>query len=90
MTTLEFIRRNKNLSQTELGELIGYSGGYISGIEKTWHRPSEKFMKACSQFFSIPAKELFREVKELKLKHHLKELKDNGKSRSRTTKRRKR
>ncbi|AZR72490.1 hypothetical protein BBF96_03295 [Anoxybacter fermentans] len=51
-------RLKKGLSQDELGELMGYTGSYISQIENQKKTPSMKFLQKFSEVSKIPIEEL--------------------------------
>lgn len=53
------IRREKKIKQIELAEALDVSPSYLCKIEKASQEPTEKLMKACSEFFGVPEKEIF-------------------------------
>lgn len=59
MLNLELQRRLRGLSQGEFAERVGVSSRYVSGVERGWLRPSERFRRSCSFFFGLPEEVLF-------------------------------
>lgn len=59
MGRLEYERRMRGMTTTELGKAIGYSVTMISRIERGHQKSYPKFRRKCAEFFGIPEKELF-------------------------------
>jgi transcriptional regulator with XRE-family HTH domain len=47
-------RRLRGWSQVALGEKIGYSGSFISDVERCWRSPTLDFAKACDRGMNLP------------------------------------
>jgi len=58
MTKVEFLRRQKGLSQTQLGFAIGINPNLISQIERGWRRPYPKLLQALATYFGVSVEEI--------------------------------
>ena len=68
-----FIRREKKIKQRDLAAALGVSPSYLCKIEKTVQEPTDKFVKACSEYLGVSENELFSEPhKKMKDKHQFK------------------
>jgi transcriptional regulator with XRE-family HTH domain len=47
-------RHAKGWTQVELGEKLGYSGSFVSDVERADRSPSEDFAKRCDDTFGLP------------------------------------
>ncbi len=53
-TYIRIYRENKNLTQKQLGELVGVSKAYICDIEKNRRSVSKELAKHFAEIFSVP------------------------------------
>lgn len=53
-TYIRIYRENKNLTQKQLGELVGVSKAYICDIEKNRRSVSKQLAKHFADIFSVP------------------------------------
>lgn len=60
--TIRALRKSKNLSQSELGEKLGYSARTISDWEHGNTEPNITAIKAIVKFFDITYNEFFDEI----------------------------
>lgn len=59
------IRKQNNLTQVKLADLIGYNEGTISNIENSSYQTfSLEFLYVISKTLDIPMEEFFKEIKE--------------------------
>jgi len=58
MTKVEFLRRQKGLSQTQLGFAIGINPNLISQIERGWRKPYPKLLQSLAAYFGVPIEEI--------------------------------
>ena len=56
------LRKNKNLSQAELGKNLGFSARTISDSESGNTEPNISTIKALVKFFDISYEEFFEEI----------------------------
>jgi transcriptional regulator with XRE-family HTH domain len=56
---LQYLRKQKNITQEQLAEAIGVSVDLISNIERGVNAPSFKTIEKLSEALNIPPKELF-------------------------------
>lgn len=61
MNLLYYARRKKNVKQYTMAKDLGVSPSYLSKIETGAQAPTEKFKKSCSDYLSLPIKQLFDE-----------------------------
>ncbi|WP_052210495.1 helix-turn-helix domain-containing protein [Thermoanaerobacter sp. YS13] len=66
MTKLEYLRRQKGLTQREFAEKLHISQSIISQIERGFRKPYPKFMELVSKVLEVPQSELFTENGECK------------------------
>ena len=56
------LRKNKGMTQDELGNAVGTTGGTISNYERgTVSRPDHNLIVAIADFFNVDVKELYKE-----------------------------
>ncbi|ADQ45665.1 helix-turn-helix domain protein [Caldicellulosiruptor kronotskyensis 2002] len=58
MTKLEFLRRQRGLTQTKLGFAIGVNPNLLSQIERGWRKPYPKLLQALATYFGVPIEEI--------------------------------
>lgn len=59
------IRKQNNLTQVKLADLIGYNEGTISNIENSSYQTfSLEFLYVISKTLDIPMEEFFKEIKD--------------------------
>ncbi|ADQ05194.1 helix-turn-helix domain protein [Caldicellulosiruptor owensensis OL] len=58
MTKLEFLRRQRGLTQTKLGFAIGVNPNLLSQIERGWRKPYPKLLQGLANYFGVPVEEL--------------------------------
>lgn len=61
MSRLKELRKEKQLSQRQLSEILGVSEDYIYMIERGLRSPSIKLAKKICAFFDISLDELFKD-----------------------------
>lgn len=59
MTLVEFIRRQKGMSQAELGRRLGVHPSNLSRVERGFQRPWPKLRRELAQLFEVPEEVLF-------------------------------
>lgn len=59
MTKIEFVRRQKGLTQVGLAKLIGVSGPVIVQVERGYRKPWPKIRKGIAEALGYPEEELF-------------------------------
>ncbi|WP_043883840.1 helix-turn-helix domain-containing protein [Caldanaerobacter subterraneus] len=67
MTKLEYLRRQKGMTQREFAEKLHISQSIISQVERGFRKPYPKFMKLVSKALKVPQSELFTENGDCKL-----------------------
>lgn len=60
--TIRLLRKSKNISQAELGKIIGYSARTVSDWENGSTEPNISAIKALVKFFDITYEEFFAEI----------------------------
>lgn len=68
MTEVEFIRRNADLSQVEVGQRIGIHPTAITQIERGHRKAWPKLQRQLAEVLQVPIKLLFHEDGTLKEK----------------------
>lgn len=58
LTKLEFLRRQRGLTQTKLGFAIGVNPNLISQIERGWRKPYPKLLQSLAAYFGISVEEI--------------------------------
>ena len=56
---ISIIRREKKIKQRDLATALGISPSYLCKIEKVVQEPTDKFIKACSEYLGVSENELF-------------------------------
>jgi len=56
---ISIIRREKKIKQRDLSAALGVSPSYLCKIEKLVQEPTDKFIKACSDYLGVSESELF-------------------------------
>ena len=56
---IPIIRREKKIKQRDLATALGVSPSYLCKIEKVVQEPTDKFIKACSEYLGVSENELF-------------------------------
>ncbi|MCL1910790.1 MAG: helix-turn-helix domain-containing protein [Leptospirales bacterium] len=56
---ISIIRREKKITQRTLAAALGVSPSYLCKIEKVVQEPTDKFIKACSEYLDVSENELF-------------------------------
>jgi transcriptional regulator with XRE-family HTH domain len=57
-------RKARGLTQDELGQKIGFTGKYVSVLERGWQQASGEFVRPSEEFVEKAATELRRPVEE--------------------------
>lgn len=60
--TIRSLRKSKNISQAELGNIIGYSARTVSDWENGATEPNISAIKALVKYFDITYEEFFSEI----------------------------
>ncbi|WAM34513.1 helix-turn-helix domain-containing protein [Caldicellulosiruptor morganii] len=58
MTKLEYLRKQKGLSQSKLGLAVGINPNLISQIERGWRKPYPKLLQSLAAYFEVPVEEI--------------------------------
>lgn len=61
LTKLEYLRRQRKLTQKKLSELVGINNVTYNSIERKKLKAYPKVMQALANFFNKPVEELFDE-----------------------------
>lgn len=56
-----FIRRKKNIKQSEMAKDLDVSPSYLCKIEKGIQQPTDKFKQSCASYLNVPVSSLFPE-----------------------------
>ena len=59
---IRFLRKRKNLTQAELGKILGYSARTVSDWENGSTEPNITAIKSLVKFFDITYEEFFGEI----------------------------
>lgn len=63
---LRMLRTQRRLSQTRLGQALGYAdGSYISDVEVGKTKPTAEFVFKVAQFFDVSADDLLNDEREV-------------------------
>jgi transcriptional regulator with XRE-family HTH domain len=63
---LRTLRTQRGLSQTKLGQALGYAdGSYISDVENSRTKPTAEFVFKVAQFFDVSADDLLDDGREV-------------------------
>jgi transcriptional regulator with XRE-family HTH domain len=64
---LRTLRTQRGLSQTKLGQALGYAdGSYISDVENSRTKPTAEFVFKVAQFFDVSADDLLDDGREVR------------------------
>jgi transcriptional regulator with XRE-family HTH domain len=64
---LRTLRTQRGLSQTKLGQALGYAdGSYISDVENSRTKPTAEFVFKVAQFFDVSADDLLDDGREIR------------------------
>ncbi|WP_271629865.1 helix-turn-helix domain-containing protein [Caldicellulosiruptor sp. DIB 104C] len=55
---MEYLRKQKNISQSKLGLTIGVNPNLISQIERGWRKPYPKLLQSLAAYFGISVEEI--------------------------------
>jgi transcriptional regulator with XRE-family HTH domain len=65
---LRTLRTQRGLSQTKLGQALGYAdGSYISDVENSRTKPTAEFVFKVAQFFDVSADDLLDDGREVEV-----------------------